>query len=122
VFQPERFKTARGSGVAQDDKPPKLLQLTTAEEVQQCVSERYPVLGEPITLAAAEQFLQQRPSLAGVVSASTYHDAAGHAVLLGDAAHSTGGSLGQVCALTGPYWQSCWGQCVRLGARQPEEI
>lgn len=53
----------------QDDASPKpkLLSLTTAEEVQTCISERYPSLGAPITLEAAQQFLDQRPSQAGVV-------------------------------------------------------
>ncbi|KAL1515157.1 hypothetical protein AB1Y20_004218 [Prymnesium parvum] len=42
-----------------------------------------------------EQFVSQRPSAAQTVRCNTYHF--GRAVLVGDAAHSTGGASGQGC-------------------------
>jgi len=76
-------------------KEPPLLSMTSPVDVCEVIKDRYPELAGGVTEAAAQQLIDQQPSRAAVVTAETYADAKGQAVLLGDAAHSTGGSLGQ---------------------------
>ena len=64
------------------------------EAVRQRIGEDFPTFGPPVP-SAAEQLKAQRPSKATTIRANKYHDKAGRALLLGDAAHSTGGTLGQ---------------------------
>lgn len=58
------------------------------------IGEDFPAYGAP-SASACEQLRAQRPSLARTVRCNRYHDERGAALLLGDAAHSTGGTLGQ---------------------------
>ena len=54
------------------------------------------LIGESFnTTEIGAQFVDQRPARAAAVKCNSYH--AGKAVLLGDAAHSTGGASGQGC-------------------------
>ncbi|CAE7847375.1 kmo [Symbiodinium microadriaticum] len=64
------------------------------ELIRQRIGADFPSFGPP-ELSAVEQLQAQRPSKATTIRANRYHDKDGHAMLLGDAAHSTGGTLGQ---------------------------
>ena len=48
-------------------------------------------------LGSVRQFLEQRPAVNYVNKLSRYHDAASSIVVVGDAAHCTGGASGQGC-------------------------
>lgn len=86
--------------------PPKLYQniirkfdsvtdkLDTFESVRDLIRRGFPKFGSP-TDDALEQLVSQRPSEARTVRCNRYHSTKGNSVLLGDAAHSTGGTLGQ---------------------------
>ena len=63
-------------------------------EIAAAIATDVPKYGAP-TLAALAQLRAQQPSKATTVRCSRYHDPRGRALLLGDAAHSTGGTLGQ---------------------------
>lgn len=63
------------------------------EEVIQMIENTFPIYGK-VSKEAAEQLLKQQPSVARTVRCNTYTDERG-VLLLGDAAHSTGGTLGQ---------------------------
>ena len=66
---------------------------SSVEEVQRTIESTFPIYGK-VTSEAALQLLKQQPSVAKTVRCNTYSDARG-VLLLGDAAHSTGGTLGQ---------------------------
>ena len=77
--------------------PPILLEAADPAEVKASIAANYPLFGEP-TDAAVAQLTAQRPSSARTVRCNRYHRAASglsSALLMGDAAHSTGGTLGQ---------------------------
>jgi kynurenine 3-monooxygenase len=77
--------------------PPILLETADPAEVKASIAANYPLFGEP-TDAAVAQLTAQRPSSARTVRCNRYHRAANglsSALLMGDAAHSTGGTLGQ---------------------------
>eukprot|EP00899_Mesostigma_viride_P025613 jgi/Mesvir1/6236/Mv00914-RA.1 len=80
----------------QNNRPPELLSMTDPDAIVAHINERFPNIGG-ITREAAEQFLQQQPSTAGTVRCSRYHDSQGRVLILGDAAHSSGGTTGQGC-------------------------
>ena len=65
----------------------------SVENVIQMIESNFPKYGK-VTREAAEQLLKQQPSVAKTVRCNTYSDDRG-VLLLGDAAHSTGGTLGQ---------------------------
>jgi kynurenine 3-monooxygenase len=67
------------------------------EEVKASISANYPLFGTP-TDEAIKQLSAQRPSAARTVRCNRYHrssNGVSSALLMGDAAHSTGGTLGQ---------------------------
>ena len=75
---------------------PSLPGTTDAEEARELLASSFPTLADAFnTTDAGRQFVGQRPSTASTVRCSTYH--VGRSVLLGDAAHSTGGASGQGC-------------------------
>lgn len=86
-----------------DSSAPKtILEAQSAEEVMRLMNEAFPTLtgegGEGgVTLDTARQFLEQTPSVNTVNKCSAYHSSAGSVLLLGDAAHSSGGASGQGC-------------------------
>jgi kynurenine 3-monooxygenase len=61
---------------------------SSVAEVQEAIEESFPKYGA-VSSEAANQLLQQRPSVAQTVRCNTYSDDRG-VLLLGDAAHSTG--------------------------------
>lgn len=69
--------------------------VSDAAEALDALSTRFPLLADVLGMDVAEQFMGQQPSRASTVKCNTYHF--GKAVLLGDAAHSTGGASGQGC-------------------------
>jgi len=69
--------------------------LADAAEARDALAARFPLLADVIDLDCGRQFVQQNTSKAATVKCNTYHY--GKAVLLGDAAHSTGGVSGQGC-------------------------
>ncbi|CAJ1326779.1 unnamed protein product [Effrenium voratum] len=73
--------------------PPSFLS-DSDEQIATRVEKDFPSFGRP-ALEAVAQLRKQRASSATTVRANRYHDLAGRALLLGDAAHSTGGTLGQ---------------------------
>jgi 2-polyprenyl-6-methoxyphenol hydroxylase-like FAD-dependent oxidoreductase len=74
--------------------PPKALsEATTADALSGAIGQAFPKLG-PVMAEAAEQLLRQKASVAQTIQCNTYTDNRG-VLLLGDAAHSTGGTLGQ---------------------------
>jgi kynurenine 3-monooxygenase len=77
--------------------PTSLLQAQSADEVQRILNEAFPTLEGGISLSSAHQFLSQRPALNYVNKLSAYHHSPSRIVLLGDAAHCTGGASGQGC-------------------------
>jgi len=69
----------------------------TIDEIKSEIADIFPAFGTP-TDDAVNQLLQQRPSEIRTVRCNRYHfsnPSRGGVLLLGDAAHSTGGSLGQ---------------------------
>ncbi|CAL1158584.1 unnamed protein product [Cladocopium goreaui] len=76
-----------------NDSPPSFLE-DDDEAIAQHLQQDFPSFGAP-ALESVAQLRQQRPSKATTVRANRYHDLEGRALLLGDAAHSTGGTLGQ---------------------------
>ena len=70
--------------------------ITDPEEARLLLASSLPLIADSLNnTAVGQQFVSQRPSQASTVRCSTYHF--GKAVLLGDAAHSTGGASGQGC-------------------------
>jgi 2-polyprenyl-6-methoxyphenol hydroxylase-like FAD-dependent oxidoreductase len=64
------------------------------QTIAERISADLPKYGAP-TPSALAQLRAQRPSKATTVRCNRYHDRDGRCLLLGDAAHSTGGTLGQ---------------------------
>lgn len=67
---------------------------TTFEYARENIRTVFPQFGSPDD-DTLQQLVSQRPSEARTVRCNSYHSTQGNAVLLGDAAHSTGGTLGQ---------------------------
>jgi hypothetical protein len=66
-------------------------ELRDAEEARELLASSLPLIADALnTTAVGEQFVSQRVSTAATVRCNTYHY--GKSVLLGDAAHSTGGA------------------------------
>lgn len=80
------------------ETPPDVFQDTAdPKDLKQSIAENYPLFGEPTDIALA-QLAAQRPSSARTVRCNRYHrvvSGTSSALLMGDAAHSTGGTLGQ---------------------------
>ena len=80
------------------ETPPDVFQDTAdPKDLKQSSAENYPLFGEPTDIALA-QLAAQRPSSARTVRCNRYHrvvSGTSSALLMGDAAHSTGGTLGQ---------------------------
>eukprot|EP00411_Alexandrium_monilatum_P019960 CAMPEP_0175229754 /NCGR_PEP_ID=MMETSP0093-20121207/24595_1 /TAXON_ID=311494 /ORGANISM="Alexandrium monilatum, Strain CCMP3105" /LENGTH=498 /DNA_ID=CAMNT_0016523567 /DNA_START=77 /DNA_END=1573 /DNA_ORIENTATION=- len=70
-------------------------EISDAKEAFEALSERFPLLGDVLSMEAGKQFVEQSATRASTMRCNTYHY--GSAVLLGDAAHSTGGASGQGC-------------------------
>lgn len=80
-----------------DTTPAILSESAEPAMVKASIAANYPLFGEP-TDAAISQLTAQRPSSARTVRCNRYHRAqkgVSSALLMGDAAHSTGGTLGQ---------------------------
>jgi kynurenine 3-monooxygenase len=80
-----------------DTTPPILTESADPATVKASIAANYPLFGEP-TDAAVSQLAAQRPSSARTVRCNRYHRAkkgVSSALIMGDAAHSTGGTLGQ---------------------------
>eukprot|EP01031_Cornospumella_fuschlensis_P031746 gene31746-38372_t len=84
--------------------PPAFLQKDNNEDidmwtrrVQETIAAAYPQIS-PLSLSSLTPLRSQRPSEVRIVRCNQYHyqgEAGGSALLLGDAAHCTGGTLGQ---------------------------
>lgn len=70
-------------------------ELDAPAEALEALREAFPLLDDVLDDEAGRQFVQQQPSQSATLKCNTYHHA--RAVLLGDAAHSTGGASGQGC-------------------------
>lgn len=81
------------AGEGRDDGEAPMLRLSDTD-LRARIASDLPRFGE-LTDLALEQLRRQRPSKATTIRCSQYHGPG--AVLLGDAAHSTGGALGQGC-------------------------
>eukprot|EP00596_Hydrurales_sp_CCMP1899_P004137 CAMPEP_0119042514 /NCGR_PEP_ID=MMETSP1177-20130426/15662_1 /TAXON_ID=2985 /ORGANISM="Ochromonas sp, Strain CCMP1899" /LENGTH=245 /DNA_ID=CAMNT_0007009379 /DNA_START=599 /DNA_END=1333 /DNA_ORIENTATION=+ len=80
-----------------EEAPAILQENADPEAVKASIAANYPLFGMP-TDAAVAQLSAQRPSSAKTVRCNRYHrvvDGVSSALLMGDAAHSTGGTLGQ---------------------------
>ena len=77
--------------------PAILRESATNDEIRESIATNYPLFGVP-TDAAIAQLKSQRLSEARTVRCNRYHLTSGssHALLMGDAAHSTGGTLGKL--------------------------
>jgi 2-polyprenyl-6-methoxyphenol hydroxylase-like FAD-dependent oxidoreductase len=74
------------------DIPTFLQEGSTIEEIQEAIASTYPQYGAPSETAILQLF-NQSPSEARTVRCNRYHHQFGRALLLGDSAHSTGGTL-----------------------------
>lgn len=72
--------------------PAFLREDASMEDVKATIAEQYPQFGRPSD-EAVMQLRSQRPSEVRTVRCNRYHLTAGRALLLGDSAHSTGGTL-----------------------------
>ena len=71
-------------------------EVSDPDEAANLLASSLSLIGESFnTTEIGAQFVDQRPARAATVKCNSYH--AGKAVLLGDAAHSTGGASGQGC-------------------------
>jgi len=83
-------------GDAGSDAAADLARVTDPQAAARLVAASLPLLAQSLNVTSVgEQLVRQRPSAAATVLCNSYH--AGYAVLLGDAAHSTGGASGQGC-------------------------
>ena len=64
------------------------------EEIKNIIEKDFPLFGRP-TDEAVLQLQQQKPSVALTIQCNDYSSAENSVCILGDAAHSTGGTLGQ---------------------------
>lgn len=76
----------------QNDMPVFLRDDATVEEIRNAIQVQYPLFGR-VTDEAVMQLKSQKPSEVRTIRCNRYHHTAGRALLLGDSAHSTGGSL-----------------------------
>eukprot|EP00439_Symbiodinium_sp_Y106_P073749 s239_g13.t5 len=74
---------------------PGLGDLADAAEAREVLAASFPLIADAMDDESAKQFVSQKASRASTVKCNTY--SFGRAVLLGDAAHSTGGASGQGC-------------------------
>ncbi|CAJ1381456.1 unnamed protein product [Effrenium voratum] len=74
---------------------PGLWELKDAPQARETLAAYFPLIEDALDEEAAQQFVSQKASQASTVRCNSYHF--GRAVLLGDAAHSTGGASGQGC-------------------------
>ena len=72
--------------------PAFLRENASNEEVKTTIAEYFPQFGRPSD-EGVSQLRNQRPSEARTIRCNRYHHTKGRALLLGDAAHSTGGTL-----------------------------
>ena len=76
-----------------DDTVPDVIEKGDAASIRKAIMSDFPQLGV-LSFTEIDQLAAQRPSGAKLIRCNRYHDESG-VVLLGDAAHSTGGTLGQ---------------------------
>ena len=89
-----------------------------ARRAMEALHARFPKLEGGLTEEACLNFLEGMDSRAAVVKCSSY--VAKGVALLGDAAHSTGGTLGQVCHA--PYIQvETWRHRFNVGVHRREQ-
>ncbi|OLP90248.1 Kynurenine 3-monooxygenase [Symbiodinium microadriaticum] len=74
---------------------PGLGDLADAAQAREVLAASFPLIADAMDEESAKQFVSQKASRASTVKCNTY--SFGRAVLLGDAAHSTGGASGQGC-------------------------
>lgn len=91
----EAAQDSQGGGDKKGPAAVDLSAVTDPEEARAALAAKFPLLADVLDLDAGKQFVAQSPSRAATVRCNTYHH--GKAVLLGDAAHSTGGATGQGC-------------------------
>ena len=78
------------------NRPPlDLLNLQTGEEVAQLINSRVEAVEGGILAEACENFVLTRPSSPLTIKCNQYHNTMAKVLLLGDAAHSSGGASGQ---------------------------
>ena len=77
-----------------EDPPDVLREWSSPQAIRDAIIRYFPKFGDP-SVECLAQLGSQRPSEALTVRCNKYHDSAGRLLLLGDAAHSTGGTLGQ---------------------------
>mmetsp|Transcript_10872 Transcript_10872/g.26626 ORF Transcript_10872/g.26626 Transcript_10872/m.26626 type:complete len:497 (-) Transcript_10872:597-2087(-) len=100
---PERNSTTREQQACilvnwdEASAPRSLLAMEDAKEVQEYLNMAFPNLEGGVTLDAAHQFLEQRATVNTVNKLSCYADEQAALILMGDAAHSSGGASGQGC-------------------------
>lgn len=73
---------------------PVVLQEGEPSAIQKAIATDFPIFGEPAS-SAIEQLSNQKPSIALTVKCNNYANGPLSVLLLGDSAHSTGGTLGQ---------------------------
>lgn len=78
-----------------ESQPQDLLAINSASEFKAFVEKYMPPL--KVSIEAAEEFLDQRPTSSMRVKCSRFFDSKGRAVLVGDAAHAMSNALGQGC-------------------------
>lgn len=91
MFWDSQSQPSQESQLSQDNP----LGITQAQDWQTRISQWFPNL--EITADQAQQLWEMRPSSVVSSQCSRYHDLAGQAVLLGDAAHAMSSRLGQGC-------------------------
>lgn len=75
-----------------NEMPTFLREDAPLEEVKSAIADQFPKFGAP-TDEAVLQLRSQRPSEAKTIRCNRYHHTTGRALILGDSAHSTGGTL-----------------------------
>ena len=80
--------------IAWPKEQPAVIESGSDEEIQAVLRKDFPQLGI-VTLQQVGQLSAQRPSSAKLIRCNRYHDEHANVMLIGDAAHSTGGTLGQ---------------------------
>lgn len=79
----------------ENNPPLDLLNLQSGKEVAELINSRVEAVEGGILAEACDNFIAARPSSALTIRCDRYHDTMTKIVLIGDAAHSSGGASGQ---------------------------